>query len=77
METVQALPQVGPPLTLGADECRVQWQTTDSLLVLDVRKVADWNASPLQIQGAHRLDPDDLPRELTWPKGKFIMLYCH
>ncbi len=50
---------------------------SDDLIVLDVRAGRDWTSSELQIKGAKRGDPGDVP---SWigdvSKGKKIVLYC-
>ena len=47
------------------------------LLIIDVRRAADWDSSDRKIQGAVRQDPD---RVAAWgptlPKDKRIVLYC-
>jgi hypothetical protein len=64
-------------LTITVDECRVRWQTGAPLAVVDSRRPDDWAASAVQIQHAHRLDPERLPAEFTGPKGRAILVYCH
>jgi hypothetical protein len=70
-------PATVKPLTISADECRIRWQTAELPLVIDARKAADWEASPIQIQHSLRLDVDKLPKEFAGPKGPFILVYCH
>lgn len=64
-------------LTITVDECRVRWQTGAPLVVVDARRPDDWTASAVQIQHAHRLDPERLPAEFTAPKGRALLVYCH
>ncbi len=48
------------------------------LVILDVRKAADWDGSDSKIRGAIREDPSNVN---VWadkyPKGKTLLLYCN
>ncbi len=53
------------------------WLSDPKVMILDVRKAEDWQASDKKIKGAVRRDPWEVQ---TWgatlPKDKKIVLYC-
>jgi hypothetical protein len=48
------------------------------LVILDVRKAADWDGSDSKIQGAIREDPTNINAWADkYPKDKTLLLYCN
>ena len=48
-----------------------------NLVILDVRRGADWSTSSVKIKGAVRADPGDVAAWAdTYPTEKTLVLYC-
>ena len=51
--------------------------TDENVVILDVRRGRDWSGSEFKIQGAHRLENDDIKSLAgNHSKDKTLVLYC-
>jgi len=72
-------PLPAPREMIAIDEVRAQIAAGETLVPIDVRKQASWEASDEQARGAVRLSPDravDDARVLGLPSDAGIVLYC-
>ena len=61
---------------MSVTELRAQIDAED-LVVIDVRRGSDWDASEFKIQGAIRVDPKDVEAGIAdLDKTKRYVLYC-
>ena len=71
------------PLTAtAADAPRISQEVLKALIgnpevtVIDVRRQAPWDDSPLKIKGAVRESEKDISWAPKYPKEKMLVLYC-
>jgi len=61
---------------ISKDEVKKMLGSPD-LILIDVRRGADWNASTVKIQGAVREDPGNVASWMDkYPKNKTLVFYC-
>lgn len=46
-----------------------------SVTVLDARNEQAWSSSPINVQGAIRVRPDDWKPSPSWPKDQWTVVY--
>ena len=66
---------VAEELRIGADEVNAWLQSGAPVTMLDVRNDKAWEATPVKIPGAIRIQPADWHIDGSWPKGQLTVVY--
>lgn len=72
--TTQQQP-VAQGLRIGAEEVKSRLQSGEAMTILDVRNDRPWQASPVKIRGAVRIEPGQWHIDPSWSKGQLTVVY--
>ncbi len=64
------------PRNIQEMDAGILFNRTGEVTILDVREKADFEADPRRIEGAVRVDPDDLSWMNGYSKNTIYVLYC-
>ena len=66
---------VAQTLRIDVEEVRARQQSGSPVTILDVRNDKAWEASPIKIRGAIRIQPADWHVVPSWPKDQLTVVY--
>lgn len=62
-------------LRIGSEEVLARRRAGKTVTILDVRNEQVWSSSPIKIQGAIRVRPDDWKTDSSWAKDEWTVVY--
>lgn len=60
---------------LQPGDLRIRMTIGEAVTVLDARQPAAWEASPVKLRGAVRVEPGRVPADPPWPKHQLTVVY--